>query len=56
MSFLICDTNNTGGRLRDGRHEEVQTGLLRLGKYMVKPLVIVFGKLCCSNKPPMFEA
>lgn len=36
--------------------EEVQTGLLRLGKYMVKPLVIVFGKLCYSNKPPMFEA
>lgn len=34
----------------------VQTGLMRMGKYLVRPVVIVFGKLCCSNNPQMLEA
>lgn len=31
----------------------MQTGLTRMEKYFVRPLIIVFGKRCCSNNPQM---
>lgn len=34
-----------------GRHAEVQTGLMRMGKCLGRPLAIVFDKLCCGNNP-----
>lgn len=43
-----------GDRIEEIR--SVQTGLMRMGKYLVRPVVIVFGKLCCSNNPQMLEA
>lgn len=35
---------------------EVQTGLMRMGKRLVRPLVFVLGRLCCSNNPQMLGA